>query len=197
MLLLTLRGTPTIYYGDEIGLENVPISPAHVHDPFEKNVPGLGLGRDGVRTPMQWDATPHAGFTLGKPWLPVSCDFQTRNVRCQRADPSSMYNLYRRLIATRRLRLSLSIGSYHPIAAAGDLLLFVRQHAKERSLVALNFGPHPLAARFTAPALQGLVLTSTLFDRAGEIVNGEISLRPHEGLVIDVAAGSEVPASII
>ena len=57
MLLLTLRGTPTLYYGDEIGMHQVPIAPEQVRDPFEKNVPGIGVGRDGCRTPMQWDAT--------------------------------------------------------------------------------------------------------------------------------------------
>jgi alpha-glucosidase len=196
MLLLTLRGTPTIYYGDEIGLVNVPIEPSQVQDPFEKNVPGLGLGRDGVRTPMQWDATANAGFTSAQPWLPVSDDYETRNVGCQRDDPATIYNLYRRLIATRRQRLSLSIGCYRPIAAAGDLLLFVRQHEDERTLVALNFGSEPLAASFAQP-LQGQILMSTFTDRASEAVNGEVSLRPHEGLMIDVAIGSEIPPSTI
>ena len=63
MLLLTLRGTPTLYYGDEIGMHQVAIAPDRVQDPFEKNVPGIGVGRDGCRTPMQWDATRHAGFS--------------------------------------------------------------------------------------------------------------------------------------
>ncbi|HMJ64565.1 MAG TPA: alpha-amylase family glycosyl hydrolase, partial [Candidatus Binatia bacterium] len=196
MLLLTLRGTPTIYYGDEIGLVNVPIEPSQVQDPFEKNVPGLGLGRDGVRTPMQWDATANAGFTSAQPWLPVSDDYETRNVGCQRDDPATIYNLYRRLLAKRRQRLSLSIGCYRPIAAAGDLLLFVRQHEDERTLVALNFGSEPLAASFAQP-LQGQILMSTFTDRASEAVNGEVSLRPHEGLMIDVAIGSEIPPSTI
>jgi alpha-glucosidase len=196
MLLLTLRGTPTIYYGDEVGLENVPIKPSQVQDPFEKNVPGLGLGRDGVRTPMQWDATAHAGFTTAQPWLPISEDYETRNVDCQCDDPSSIYNLYRRLIATRGQRSSLSIGCYRPIAAAGDLLLFVRQHENERTLVALNFGSEPLAASF-AQRLQGQILMSTYADRDSEAVDGEVSLRPHEGLMIDIALGSEVPQSTI
>ena len=196
MLLLTLRGTPTIYYGDEIGLENVPIAPDRVQDPFEKNVPGLGLGRDGVRTPMQWDATANAGFTAVLPWLPVSDDYETKNVGSQRDDPASIYNLYRRLIATRRQRSSLSIGYYQPIAAGGDLLLFVRQHEDERTLVALNFGSEPLAASFAQP-LQGQILMSTFTDRVSEAVSGEISLRPHEGVMIDIASGSEVPGSTI
>ncbi len=66
MLLLTLRGTPTLYYGDEIGMRQVAIPPDQVQDPFEKNVPGIGVGRDGCRTPMQWDATDNAGFSTAQ-----------------------------------------------------------------------------------------------------------------------------------
>jgi alpha-glucosidase len=71
MLLLTLRGTPTIYQGEELGLTDVSIPPERVQDPWEKNVPGLGLGRDPVRTPMPWDGSATAGFTTGEPWLPI------------------------------------------------------------------------------------------------------------------------------
>ena len=81
MLLLTLRGTPTLYYGDEIGMQDVPIPPERVQDPFEKNVPGIGLGRDPERTPMQWNAAPNAGFTDGTPWLPLADDYATRQRR--------------------------------------------------------------------------------------------------------------------
>src|SRR4249919_3011452 len=83
MLLLTLRGTPTIYYGDEIGMMQVPIPPDRVHDPIEHSMPGLGLGRDGARTPMQWDSGPSAGFSSAQPWLPLADDFATGNVANQ------------------------------------------------------------------------------------------------------------------
>ena len=80
MLLLTLRGTPTLYYGDEIGMQQVTISRKVVRDPFEKNVPGIGVGRDGCRTPMQWDANPHAGFSTSDTWLPLADDYIQENV---------------------------------------------------------------------------------------------------------------------
>src|ERR1700749_4853968 len=80
MMLLTLRGTPTLYYGDEIGMHDGDIPPALVRDPAEKNQPGLGLGRDPERTPMQWDASPQAGFTKGIPWLPIAADANEINV---------------------------------------------------------------------------------------------------------------------
>ena len=94
MLLLTLRGTPTLYYGDEIGMHQVAIAPDQVRDPFEKNVPGIGVGRDGCRTPMQWDATAHAGFSTATPWLPLADDYAPRErgqSRCRRAlDPQPL-----------------------------------------------------------------------------------------------------------
>ena len=80
MLLLTLRGTPTLYYGDELGLSDVAIPPAQVQDPRELREPGLGLGRDPVRTPMPWDGSENAGFTTARPWLPLNADWPTRNV---------------------------------------------------------------------------------------------------------------------
>ena len=93
-----------MYYGDELGMCDVPIAPDQVQDPFEKNVPGMGLGRDPERTPMQWSAAPNAGFTLpqNKPWLPIAADVATVNVEAEQADPKSMLTLYRRLIALRR-----------------------------------------------------------------------------------------------
>src|SRR5919198_758685 len=111
MLLLTLRGTPTLYYGDEIGMPDAVIPPRLVQDPWEKNVPGLGLGRDPERTPMQWDSSPNAGFTTGTPWLPIAADYQTVNVAVERDDPASMLTLYRRLIALRRATPALAVGS--------------------------------------------------------------------------------------
>ena len=97
MLLLTLRGTPTIYYGEEIGMEDVAISAAEVQDPYEKRQPGIGVGRDPERTPMQWDGGPGAGFTTGKPWLRLADDHATRNVAAQATDATSVLALYRRL----------------------------------------------------------------------------------------------------
>ena len=127
MLLLTLRGTPTLYYGDEIGMHQVAIAPDQVRDPFEKNVPGIGVGRDGCRTPMQWDATAHAGFSTAKPWLPLPDDFVHENVVNLEADARSILSLYKALISLRKKLPQLRAGDYVPIAAQGDLLLYRRQ----------------------------------------------------------------------
>ena len=183
MLLLSLRGTPTVYYGDEIGMVQVPITPERVRDPLEKNIPGLGLGRDGARTPMQWDPSPHGGFSAVEPWLPLAEDFRSENVENERREATSIYNLHRRLIATRREQPALALGSYRPIAAQGDLLLYEREHGGDRILVALNLGSDPASVSFPQP-LQGRVLVSCFADRDGEAVTGDIELRPDEGLVI-------------
>ncbi len=191
MLLLTLRGTPTIYYGDEIGMTQVAISPQQVRDPFEKRVPGFGVGRDGCRTPMQWTPGTNAGFSQTQPWLPLADDFRHENVENQRGDAASMFNLYRRLIALRRSRKPLAQGSYQPIVASGDLLLFVRREGNERLLVALNMGNQ--AARLPAKGLVGSLLLSSAAGRAGEEVTDALDLRPDEGVVIELADTARWP----
>jgi alpha-glucosidase len=185
MLLLTLRGTPTIYFGDEIGMTQVAIPADRVRDPFQKNVPGIEVGRDGSRTPMQWDDSRYAGFSEVEPWLPLAEDFRNYNVAKQRGDPTSIYHLYRRLIALRRSRSVLLRGSYRPILADNDLLLFVREHGSERLLVALNFGMGAAVAKLP-DEVAGTLLLSSQLDRQGEDVRGAIKLRPDEGVVIEL-----------
>jgi alpha-glucosidase len=184
MLLLTLRGTPTIYYGDEIGMTQVAVPPERIRDPFEKNVPGLGLGRDGARTPMPWTAGPGAGFSTVEPWLPLGPDFATRNVRAQKADAGSIYDLYRRLIRYRQASPALLAGSYRSVAAEGDLLTYVRETRDSRAVVALNFGSHPVTMRSMGDLATGQVAVSCFGDRDGDRVEGPLELRPNEGLVV-------------
>ncbi|MEZ0266584.1 MAG: alpha-amylase family glycosyl hydrolase, partial [Phycisphaerae bacterium] len=191
MLLLTLRGTPTMYYGEEIGMTNVPIPPDRVQDPFEKNVPGIGLGRDPERTPMQWDSSPNGGFAPEgvTPWLPLAADYERVNVVAQREDPRSMLSLYRRLIDLRRAEPALSIGRFEPLECHDDVLIFVRFDENRRLMVALNFSSTPrtidLASLVRAPARR--ILLSTHLDRASDAVtSATISLRPDEGLILQL-----------
>jgi alpha-glucosidase len=185
MLLLTLRGTPTIYQGEEIGMMDVPIPTQAVRDPWEKNVPGLGLGRDPERTPMQWDAGENAGFTSGDPWLPLSNDHETLNVATQRADAGSMFSLYRRLIALRRQEPALTIGEHVRAEAIGEVLTYRRFHHGRWITVALNFS----AAACTIPRKSEAqrVLLSTHLDRTGALDGSHLPLRANEGLVLAVA----------
>jgi alpha-glucosidase len=181
MLLLTLRGTPTLYYGDEIGMEDVPIPPEMVHDPWEKNLPGKGLGRDPERTPMQWTDAPNAGFTAGSPWLPLADDYRETNVQAQRAAPESMLSLHRRLLELRRTEPALSVGSYTPVDADGDVLAYLREADGTRFLVALNLGSTPASLPFAGA---GEVALSTHADRDGDSIDGIVDLRGDEGVVV-------------
>jgi alpha-glucosidase len=186
MLLLTLRGTPTLYYGDEIGLAKVEIPPERVRDPWETNEPGLGLGRDPARTPMQWERGPNAGFTTGEPWLPLDREHGGCNVEALSDDPGSILTLYRRLIGLRRGRLALSVGAYSHGRVDGDVFSFERRH-NARIEILLNFGHEPQAARLPDDAPQGRVLLSTGLDRDGETVGPQVALRPDEGLIVELS----------
>jgi len=184
MLLLTLRGTPTLYYGDEIGMHQVAIAPEDVRDPFEKNVPGIGVGRDGCRTPMQWDATGFAGFSTARPWLPLPAHYVRDNVASLEADPRSILNLYKRLIGLRQSCPPLVKGDYHPIAAQGDLLIYRRQAEGKAVIVALNLGADPVAVTTSAIRFGSSILLSTFLDREGEKIEGVLDLRGNEGVVV-------------
>jgi alpha-glucosidase len=186
MLLLTLRGTPTLYYGDELGLENVPIPPDRVQDPWEKNEPGLGLGRDPARTPMPWDGSDNAGFTTGVPWLPMSADHASRNVAVLAADGRSILSLYRCLIALRRQRAALHAGRYVPMHAEDEIIVFERHHDGEAPLlVALNLGSRPQRLALSGDAAKARLLLSTELDRDGEMIGTVLALRPAEGVICE------------
>jgi len=186
MLLLTLRGTPTVYYGDELGMTDVPIPPELVVDPQAAS----GRTRDGARTPMQWDGGPNAGFAPegAAPWLPVAADFSERNVAVQSADPRSPLELFRALLRVRRAQPALVLGSYRSLdVAAEELFAFVREHEDERVLVALNFGDQAVTADLGAAGSAGRILCATGLDREGDVQLGRLELAPHEGLVVRVA----------
>jgi alpha-glucosidase len=182
MLLLTLRGTPTLYYGDEIGMHDALIPEDRVRDPVTRNLPGLGLGRDPQRTPMQWDGTPNAGFTRGTPWLPLPDDHATTNVAAQSEQPGSMLALHRALLALRRREKAFSVGAYGSLPAEEDVMAYVRSYGASHWLVALNISGRP--RRFQAPdsGLDGVITLSTHMDRSGERFHGAVELRPDEGV---------------
>lgn len=183
MLLLTLRGTPTLYYGDEIGIGKVQIPPEAVQDPWEKNEPGIGAGRDPQRTPMQWDGSANAGFTTGKPWLPLSHDHDTRNVVMQKEDPDSMLNLTRSLIALRQSSAALSVGALHLLNAHGDVLAYERRAGAERYIIVLNFSMRD--AMWDMPEnVTGEIVLSTRSSGSGQDAAAEVRLRPAEGIII-------------
>jgi alpha-glucosidase len=178
MMLLTLRGTPFLYYGEELGMTDGEIPPDRVVDVD---------GRDPERTPMQWDSSPTAGFTSGDPWLPVaSSAAKGINVADQRDDPRSMLSLYRRLIWYRKGSPALRHGNYLALDAPEGLWAYLRRVGDERLLVVLNFESRPRA--FTAPddlAGEGRLELATDPDRqAGTVARRPLELGPDEGVVV-------------
>jgi alpha-glucosidase len=182
MLLLTLRGTPTLYNGDELGMMMANIPAGRVLDPFEINVPGLGLGRDGARSPMPWSDAVHAGFSQCEPWCPLIEDWEITNVANLNTNPVSILTLYRNLLAMRKRYRALKIGSYHLLLATGDVVLYERKLVGTSILIALNLGAQPAA--LDCENFIGTALRSTHCDRIGEDYQGGIDLRPHEGLAV-------------
>lgn len=174
MLLLTLRGTPTLYQGDEIGIGPVTIPPDRIRDPQDLRQPGIGIGRDRSRTPMAWDASPNAGFSTREPWLPLHNDWRTRNVAAQAGDAGSMLALYRRLLALRRAEPALTIGDFSLIDAPNGVLAYQRQHGERMLTVMLN-----LTGENRTMPWRGEVLLSTL---DGEAEAGMLSA--NEGLIL-------------
>lgn len=185
MLLLTLRGTPTLYYGDEIGMQDVTIPPDRVQDPWERLTPGLNLGRDPQRTPMQWDTGSNAGFCPAavEPWLPVADDYERYNVASERVDPDSMLSLTRRLIALRREQPALATGTFRALGQSQNVFCYMREGGPERFLVALNFTAEPQAV--SQPDSLGdpevLVSTHASLPRADTVA--KLTLRGDEGVV--------------
>jgi alpha-glucosidase len=187
MLLLTLPGTLTLYYGEEIGMTDVPIPLEEVQDPAEKNEPGIGQGRDPERTPMQWDSTPLAGFTTGHPWLPLAGNHSRTNVAAQDLDPHSMLTLYRDLIRLRITHRVLLDGKMRAIATEGHVLRYHRASDAETLLILLNFS-HEEADATTLP---GRIVHSTQASRDdGERIGTRLTLRPAEGMIVLLDAGS-------
>ncbi|MGF1473082.1 MAG: alpha-amylase family glycosyl hydrolase [Rubrobacteraceae bacterium] len=189
MLLLTLRGTPTAYYGDEIGMHDVEVQEHRVVDPRGKNNPGYG--RDPSRTPMQWDDSPNAGFTSGEPWLPVADDSDEINVAAQEEDPDSMLTFFRRLVELRKEVPALHKGSYRSVNGADDgMFVYLRQHEGQRVIVALNFDAEPRQLDLPEPENGGKLLCSTHPNRDFPADPARLEIRPNEGVVLLLENGS-------
>jgi alpha-glucosidase len=185
MLLLSLRGTPIFYAGDELGMAGArqPVEPAR--DPFEQHVPGYGLNRDPERTPMQWDGRAHAGFTRGTPWLPLAEDYLYCNVETERDDPRSTLHLYRQLLKLRAEEPALSLGDCVEVRAAGTVLTYTRTYESRRISVFLNIAEDPARVPLL-PTARGCLLLSTHMDRPRKTASGVIDLRGNEGILVSL-----------
>ena len=184
MLLLTLRGTPILYYGDEIGLENGVIDEADILDPWGIIV-GPEYNRDVCRTPMQWDASAQAGFSTATPWLPVSTDAEERNVACQEGDPASLLELYRNLLWYRRGSPALQTGELEILDVPPGCLGYERRDEAETLWIALNFGGEPV--NVPMPGEGAIVLSTADAGRRGP-ARGAVTLAAFEGVMVSQPA---------
>ncbi len=187
MLLLTLRGTPTLYYGDELGMMDVDIPPERVQDPQEKNVPGLGLGRDPERTPMQWTSGSNADFSAAEPWLPLSEDYSTYNVEQEKTDPDSFLNLYKCLIELRQREPALRTGSFTPVFGDTHVIAYSRDFNDDSFLIILNLSDQ--ARDFHHPhSAEGTVVLGTSSEKTGTSFTGNVAVDANEGLIVKIVS---------
>jgi alpha-glucosidase len=195
-LLLTLRGTPFMYQGEEIAMRDVRLGRREIMDPAGKPCWPFYKGRDGPRSPFQWSAAPNAGFSAGAPWLKVHPDYRSRNLTAQKADPRSFFYFTHRLIALRQIHPALQQGDFVPLAATREVLAYQRKTEHETLTVLLNFArkPTPLRLPPNAPHLphggasrggekgEARILYST--DCAEGVITGPIVLAPQEVCII-------------
>jgi alpha-glucosidase len=188
-MLLTLRGTPFLYQGEEIGMRDGKIARSEIQDPPGKKYWPLYPGRDPCRTPIPWNATPGAGFTAGKPWLPLNPDYREVNVHSQRDDPDSVLSFYRNLIWLRKKSPALHSGLFRTLVdRPGRALVYLRQAKDQTMLVALNFFEQPATIPLGEPLPPGTwkqVLSSCESQSVPEKHNGKttLTLQAHEAAI--------------
>jgi alpha-glucosidase len=184
VLLLTLKGTPFIYYGDEIGMENTDIPKHRIRDLYGKIFYPLYKGRDGARTPMQWNSTDFAGFSTVKPFLPVNKNYKLINVETEANDEKSIYSVYKKLIAIRNQYSVLQSGEINFLNKGNNNVLIYSRYSENKELVILlNFG-------FTRKKIkiENLKNPTILFSTHNSIrkITDNILLEPYEGLIVEL-----------
>ncbi len=182
VMQLTLPGMPVIYYGDEIGMQNGDIGPEDVKDPSEILVPGLGLGRDPQRTPLQWDDSEYAGFSNAKPWLPVHEKYNLVNIAREQHDRSSYLSLYKKLLRLRSRSEVLRHGSYVPQEVHEEIMCYERKLGDSIFVVVISFSDEELTVKHEC--MHGTRLLSSYGDASIGPVYGELRMRANEAIIL-------------
>jgi alpha-glucosidase len=189
-MLLTIRGTPFLYYGEELGMTCERLPRGALRDPLGiATWPLRSLGRDPARTPMQWDASANAGFSSATPWLPVNSDYRTRNAAAQAGDPASLLSWYRSLISLRRAKPALRAGSIAFLALDPDVLAYERvafpagANSAESLVVLLNFASGPRAIGLEKAVR---VILGSVREDGTVLEAGRVELGPCEVIVASI-----------
>lgn len=193
-LLLTLRGTPILYYGQELGMvdnTHIPADKLQDRAVVKTDTGETPPPRDGARTPMQWDTSTHAGFSFGKavePWLPVHPNYPKVNVQTELEEPTSILNFYRQLIQVRRNSLALRQGQWQTlIHYTHEHMAYLRTTANETVLVAINFAyEQPFTLDVAIDRAGWTVLLSTHYEPGVQIALAT-TLQPFEVSILQKA----------
>jgi len=187
-LLLTQRGTPFLYYGEEIGMRDIRLKRSEILDPPGRRYWPFYKGRDGCRSPMQWDDTPQAGFSVAKPWLPIHPNYRWRNVAAQREDEASILQFTRRLIALRKEHLALRRGRFQVVSLPQrDGLAYLRIHSQQTLLIGLNFSSQPMTLSLQRQSLSETTWDMVFSSRAAagaSLDNAKLHLAPYEVCIL-------------
>jgi alpha-glucosidase len=185
-MLLTLRGTPFLYYGEEIGMRDISLKRSEIQDPPGKYYWPFYKGRDGCRAPMQWDDSPYAGFSTAKPWLPVHPNYVKRNAAAQQDDPHSLFNFVKKVLALRKEYPALQRGDFRLFFRTDTgVLAYERTLGEQRVLVYINFnGKMNTAslARDTNPHDAKLLLSTNREEM--RVYGNQFLLNPYEMTIL-------------
>ncbi len=189
LILLTLRGTPFIYYGEEIAMKEVKLAKNQLKDPVGVKWYPVHRGRDGCRTPMQRDDSNYAGFSNSAPWLPVGSELSRRSVAAQQNDPNSQFSLVRELIRLRKSLPALLEGSYSSVTegVSADCFCYLRETDQQKIMVCVNFSFRRQNADPGSLNGESRIIFSTEPERELEIINFPLTLEPGEGCIIDLS----------
>jgi len=187
---LTLRGTPIMYYGEEIGMENNdPTRREDVKDPIGRTGWPKEKGRDGERTPMQWNTAPNAGFSDATPWLPVPPSYKTHNVASESQDPNSVLNLYKKVLALRHTNQALLEGSYVALNENDpNVMSYLRSYKGKAVLVALNMSasPQKTTLNLSGQGLTQIFLNTLIASPSASARGNQVTLEPFGLLIAEV-----------
>jgi alpha-glucosidase len=194
MMFLTLRGTPFIYYGEEIGMKNLKLPKKLLKDPVGIKWYPLPVGRDGERTPMQWNGETGAGFSTGKPWMPIGPEVESRNVAVQKEDKNSLLNFYRKMIWLRKNTPTLQDGSFHSVlnGVPKDCFVYRRELKNQKLIVALNFSGREQKIHLSGDKATFKILVSTDPERERDVEAASLILEPFEGCLLKEVQSSKV-----